>query len=84
MSEIGDTFGDFIGGVGGGQKAEPRILFNTGVFWLGGYFIGGAIGIRDGLRNAPNTAWRIRTNAVMNGISKTGTKLSNTLGLLGI
>lgn len=80
---------------GGGQKEPDYIPFNkkgrdifsrvsqnTGIFWLGGFAGGGIYGIREGLGNVPNATTRMKVNAIMNGISRSGSKVGNSLGVI--
>jgi import inner membrane translocase subunit TIM23 len=65
-----------------GRDIMPRLFFNTGVFWLGGFTAGGLYGMQDGWRNAPSPSIKIRINSILNGVSKHGSNLGNNLGVL--
>jgi hypothetical protein len=66
-----------------GRDIGPRLFFNTGVFWLGGFTAGGLYGCADGWRNAPSTIFKIRVNSVLNGVSRSGSLLANSLAGVG-
>ena len=65
-----------------GRDIYTRLTFNTGVMWLGGFALGGIIGIKEGWSKATNPSYKIRFNSVMNGLSKRGSNVGNTLGVL--
>jgi hypothetical protein len=65
-----------------GRDIFSRVSYNTGVFWLGGFAGGGLAGIREGLGTVPNATTRVKINAVINGISRTGAKVGNALGVI--
>lgn len=66
-----------------GRDLYGRLSFNTGVLWLGGFTAGSIYGTVEGLRNAGSTSYKVRFNSVMNGISKRGSTLGSSLGILG-
>ena len=84
------------GAGGGGQQREPdyipfnkkgrdifsRLSQNTGLFWLGGFAAGGAWGSREGLSTVANATTRMKVNAIMNGVSRSGSKVGNALGVI--
>ena len=65
-----------------GRDIFSRLSQNTGLFWLGGFAGGGMYGIREGLNNVPNATTRMKVNAIMNGISRSGSKVGNALGVI--
>jgi hypothetical protein len=67
-----------------GRDFYGRLSFNTGVFWLGGFAAGSARGVAEGLRQAPGASYKILFNSVMNGISKRGSTLGSSLGIIGM
>lgn len=84
---------------GGGGKGQPdfinsgnnrgrdifgRLFFNTGGLWLLGYSAGGVFGAVEGYRTAVNPKWRIRVNSVVNAVSKRGSRIGNSLGIIGM
>lgn len=63
-----------------GRDSMGHVFFTTGVCWLGGFLGGGAYGSIEGYRASPGTSSRIVFNSLMNGMSKRGSKIGNTLG----
>lgn len=66
-----------------GRDLYGRLSFNTGVLWLGGFTAGSAYGIAEGFRNANSSNYKVVFNSCMNGISKRGSTLGSSLGILG-
>jgi len=75
---------DFIDTSGNGQQASLRMFYETGVWWLLGFAVGGLNGIREGWTAAAYPNWKLRLNGVMNGMSKSGGKMSNLLAILAM
>eukprot|EP01038_Epipyxis_sp_PR26KG_P010036 gene10036-13493_t len=65
-----------------GRDIYGRMSFNTGVFWFSGFLIGGSYGVVEGWRNAVSPNYKIRFNSIMNGFSKRGNSLANSLGII--
>lgn len=55
-----------------------------GVLWVGGYTFGGVYGIAHGWKAAASPHYLVRFNSVMNGLSKYGSTLGNSLAIIGI
>ncbi len=66
-----------------GRDFYGRLSFNTGIFWIGGFTSGGLYGFVEGWRTASSPNYKIRFNSVMNGLSRRGSVLGSTLGVLG-
>lgn len=66
-----------------GRDIFQRLFFNTGGSFLVGYVSGGFLGGFDGYRNAANPSFRIKLNGVINGMSRNGSRLGNSLGIIG-
>lgn len=66
-----------------GRDSFGRISFNTGVFWLGGFLAGGTYGVYKGWSGVAAPSYKIRFNSIMNGFSKHGSNLGNSLGTIG-
>lgn len=66
-----------------GRDAFGRISFNTGVLWLGGFVGGGTYGFVEGWKGAASPNYKIRFNSIMNAVSKRGSYLGNSLGIIG-
>lgn len=73
---------DYIPYNKGGRDSYGRLSFNTGVFWLSGFIVGGGIGLYEGYKGASSPNYKIRFNSVMNGFSKRGSAYGNTLGII--
>jgi hypothetical protein len=67
-----------------GRDIFQRLFFNTGALFLLGFGGGGAYGSIEGFRTAANPSLRIRINGIINGMSKRGSKLGNSLGIIGM
>ncbi len=67
-----------------GRDIFQRLFFNTGALFLLGFSGGGMYGSIEGFRNAVNPSLRIRINSVINGMSRRGSRLGNSLGIIGI
>lgn len=68
------------------SKQRPpieRMVYNTGICYLGGILFGGMYGMVHGARNSPSSRFRIRVNTVLNGITTKGSKLGNAVGVMG-
>jgi hypothetical protein len=74
---------DFISHNARGRDFTARLSFNTGLFWIGGFASGGAYGFVEGWRTAASPNYKIRFNSVMNAISRRGSVLGSSLGILG-
>ena len=74
---------DFIDTSSGGVQTSLRMFYETGIWWLLGFGVGGLSGIREGWTAAVYPNWRLRINGVMNGMSKVGGKTSNLFAILG-
>jgi hypothetical protein len=66
-----------------GRDFYGRLTFNTGVLWLLGFTSGGLYGTVEGWRSAPNPAFKVRFNSVLNGIARRGSNLGSSLGVIG-
>ena len=66
-----------------GRDVTGRLFFNSGAFWLGGFTLGGLYGAQEGYRGAASPIARIRFNSVMNAMSRRGSLLGNSLGVIG-
>ena len=64
----------------GGRDSMAETFFYTGLLWGLGFAGGSVRGAFEGWRNAPSTSFRIRSNAVMNGMSKRGNLYATQLG----
>ena len=82
-SSLGQNDPDFIVTSADGKEQSLRMFYETGVWWLLGFGFGGFQGIKEGWASAANGNWRLRTNGIMNGMSKNGGKLSNLFAILG-
>ncbi|RYH19878.1 hypothetical protein EON65_25405 [archaeon] len=67
-----------------GRDIMGRLSFNTGVLWLGGFVGGGAYGFVEGWRTAVNPTYKVRFNNVLNAVSKRGSGLGSSLGVIGM
>eukprot|EP01031_Cornospumella_fuschlensis_P038216 gene38216-46437_t len=65
-----------------GRDIMGRLSFNTGVLWLGGFVGGGAYGFVEGWRTAVNPTYKVRFNNVLNAVSKRGSSLGSSLGVI--
>ena len=65
-----------------GRDIFSRLSQNTGLFWLGGFVGGGLYGSREGLITVANATTRMKVNAIMNGMSRSGSKVGNALGVI--
>jgi hypothetical protein len=74
---------DFIVTSMDGKQSSARMFYETGLWWLIGFTVGGLHGIKEGWSGAAHANWRLRLNGVMNGMSKNGGKLSNLLAIVG-
>lgn len=66
-----------------GRDFYGRLSFNTGVFWIGGFTSGGLYGLVEGWKAAASPNYKIRFNSVMNALSRRGSVLGSTLGVIG-
>jgi import inner membrane translocase subunit TIM23 len=83
INKIGGRKGpDYIPYNQKGRDPFGRVSFNTGIFWLGGFVVGGLKGVAEQTRT-PCPSWRLRINSVLNGVSKTGSLWGNSLGVAG-
>ncbi|WFD34370.1 Mitochondrial import inner membrane translocase subunit tim23 [Malassezia cuniculi] len=63
------------------------LCYGTGTSYLGGLFLGGVLGLREGLTrplgiDSPTT--RLRVNAVLNQVTRRGTFLGNSAGVIAM
>lgn len=65
------------------RPAMERMVYNTGISYLGGTAVGGIYGLVHGARNSPSPRLRIRVNTMLNGITTYGSKVGNGIGVLG-
>ncbi len=66
-----------------GRDFTARLSFNTGIFWIAGFASGGLYGFVEGWKTAASPNYKIRFNSVMNAISRRGSVLGSSLGILG-
>ena len=66
------------------RPAMERMVYNTGISYLAGTFLGASYGILHGLRNSPSPRMRIRINTVLNGMTSHGSRTGNAIGVLAI
>jgi hypothetical protein len=67
-----------------GRDFYSRLSFNTGIFWLSGFTMGGAYGFVEGWNKAANPTFKIRFNSVLNEFSRRGSNLGSNLGIIGM
>mmetsp|Transcript_10193 Transcript_10193/g.9130 ORF Transcript_10193/g.9130 Transcript_10193/m.9130 type:complete len:191 (+) Transcript_10193:19-591(+) len=65
-----------------GRDIFGRLFFNTGSLYLTGFSAGCSYGLIEGWRAAVNPNFRIRLNSILNAMSKRGSKLGNSLGVI--
>lgn len=74
----------------GGQSIIPSrgftddLCYGTGITYLAGLSIGGALGLQEGLRGSYAQPPRLRLNAVLNAVTRRGPFLGNSLGVVAI
>ena len=78
-----DSGPEFISSNPKGRDLFGRVVFASGVMWLGGFCVGGAVGLKQGWQTAAGPIFRIRMNSVINGVTRTGGNLGNTLAVIG-
>eukprot|EP00938_MAST-03A_sp_MAST-3A-sp1_P004233 g4233.t1 len=66
------------------RPAMERMVYNTGISYLAGTFLGASYGFFHGLRNSPSPRLRIRINTVLNGMTSYGSRTGNAIGVLAI
>eukprot|EP00939_MAST-03C_sp_MAST-3C-sp1_P003897 g3897.t1 len=66
------------------RDAPQRMVYNTGIMYLGGVGLGGVYGFFHGLKTAKSPRLRIKVNSVLNGATGYGAKCGNALGVLAI
>ena len=74
----------------GGQSVLPSrgftddLCYGTGITYLSGLTIGGALGLQEGLRSSVAQPPRLRLNAVLNAVTRRGPFLGNSAGVVAI
>lgn len=66
------------------RSAMERMVYNTGILYLGGLGLGGTYGFFHGLKNAPSSRFKIKVNSMLNGVTGYGARVGNALGVLAI
>jgi hypothetical protein len=66
-----------------GRDWYSRLSFYTGCWWLTGFTLGGLNGTVQGWRNAPNAAFKIKMNSILNGMSREGSKFGSRGAIIG-
>lgn len=61
-----------------------QLVYYTGSAYLSGAFIGGGVGLTQGLRESAGKASKLRLNAVLNAVGKRGVAASNSLAVLAL
>lgn len=60
------------------------LCYGTGVTYLAGLTLGGAWGLREGLKNSNGQPPKLRLNSVLNGVTRRGPFLGNSAGVVAI
>lgn len=74
----------------GGQSVLPSrgftddLCYGTGVTYLSGLSVGGALGLREGLLKSSGQAPKLRLNSVLNAVTRRGPYLGNSAGTVAI
>ena len=74
----------------GGQSVLPSrgftddLCYGTGVTYLSGLSVGGALGLREGLMKSQAQAPKLRLNSVLNAVTRRGPYLGNSAGTVAI
>lgn len=74
----------------GGQSVLPSrgftddLCYGTGVTYLAGLSIGGALGLQEGLRRSHGQPPKLRLNSVLNAVTRRGPFLGNSAGVIAI
>eukprot|EP00940_MAST-03C_sp_MAST-3C-sp2_P003497 g3497.t1 len=66
------------------RSAMERMVYNTGILYLGGIGLGGVYGTLKGMRSSPSRRLKIRINSVLNKMATHSSKTGNALGVLAI
>ncbi len=66
------------------RGATDRMFYGTGISYLAGSGLGGAFGLVEGLRQKEASTFKLRLNAVLNGCSRRGPLVGNTVGVLAL
>lgn len=75
---------DFIPYNKKGRDFSGKLFFNVGTCWLSSMVIGGIYGSVVGISSGTSNSLKLRMNAILNGVSKYGTKASSTCGMIGM
>ncbi|CAM1503000.1 Fc.00g077760.m01.CDS01 [Cosmosporella sp. VM-42] len=74
----------------GGQSVLPSrgftddLCYGTGVTYLAGLSIGGALGLQEGLRRSAGQPPKLQLNSVLNAVTRRGPFLGNSAGVIAI
>ncbi|KAI9298191.1 Tim17-domain-containing protein, partial [Neoconidiobolus thromboides FSU 785] len=66
------------------RSASDDILFGTGATYLAGLTLGGAYGIIEGYRSTRGSPFKLRYNGMLNGCTRRGPFIGNSMGMLGL
>ncbi len=61
---------------------KEKCCDRVGTSYLLGHAVGGVWGVVEGIRNAESSTRRMRANAILNGLTRRGPFMANTLGIL--
>lgn len=67
-----------------GRGVFVTMCANAGVCYLGGTFVGGLYGLRQGLKGTPSTRFRVQLNSILNHCGRHGSRVGNAVGVFAI
>ncbi|RHY80264.1 hypothetical protein DYB37_006868 [Aphanomyces astaci] len=67
-----------------GRGFHERATHIIGMSYFGGILGGGAIGVVEGIRNAPSSKLKVRLNSLFNAAGHRGSRAGNALGILAL
>lgn len=66
------------------RTLSERMFSSIGGSYMAGLTIGGVWGLAEGLRNPDGSTFKLRLNSVLNGCTRRGPFLSNSLGVVAL